>query len=122
MQTVKPTIGDNIHSSLVAFAEKFTEIPAGWLPKIAGEPMPLPIWGTVFLVTNQEQSAIIQALMSDLENDATFQEVSGCWQAVGDTGFLACLVDGYVFLGVDGAGYCFYQAHWKPLYQRIYSD
>lgn len=116
-----PSIGNGQHPNVVAFTAKFTDIPADWLPKIACRIIPLPIWGTAFLVTNREHKAIIKATLRDIENDAE-DSLSDCWFAVGDTGFVALELDDQMFLGVDGAGYCFYKAHWEPLFKLIYSS
>jgi hypothetical protein len=116
-----PSIGDSIQSNLVAFTEKFTDIPAGWLPKIACHAIPLPIWGTVFLVANRDHQATIKAAFRRIEND-TEDNLSDYWFAVGDTGFVAIKIDEHIFLGVDGAGYCFFTSHWEPLREIIYSS
>jgi len=38
---------------------------------------------------------------------------------VGSTGILAHEVDGFLLLGINGAGYGFYESHWEPLYQAL---
>ena len=111
-----PSVGDEIPPSLFAFTDQFIEIPSSWLPKIAEEPMTLPIWGTVFLVNNRAHQATILNLLQEIEYSED-ENLSDHWYAVGDTGFVACQIDDRVFLGVDGAGYCFFKAHWEPLFK-----
>lgn len=41
------------------------------------------------------------------------------WEQVGSTGLLAIELQGDLYLGVDGAGYSFYGAHWIPLYLAL---
>jgi hypothetical protein len=41
------------------------------------------------------------------------------WQRVGDTGILAREFDGNILLGINGAGYDFYESHWTPLYLAL---
>lgn len=116
-----PSTG-NIHQpSLKAFADQFAEIPASWLSRIACEPIQLPMWDTLFLVNNPDHDNAIKALFRDLEQDSDCDDcgLSDHWFAVADTGFVGCDVEDRIFLGVDGAGYCFYKAHWEPLFKLI---
>jgi len=41
------------------------------------------------------------------------------WQDVGGTGFIAREFDGRLVLGVNGAGYDFYESHWRRLYEEL---
>jgi len=41
------------------------------------------------------------------------------WEAVGGTGIIAREFDGHILLGVNGAGYDFYESHWEPLYRAL---
>lgn len=41
------------------------------------------------------------------------------WQEVGDTGILARELDGELLLGINGAGYSFFDSHWLRLYQAL---
>ncbi len=36
-----------------------------------------------------------------------------------DCGFVAYTFEDEVYVGIDGGGYCFYSAHWGPLYRRV---
>lgn len=63
----------------------------------------LPMWGTMWIVDN----------LGYRMNDENFiQKLSEIGFRVYDTEF------GYM-LGVDGAGYDFYEAHWIPLYDLL---
>lgn len=55
---------------------------------------------------------------ADQSDDNYFLASCG-WQDVGGTGILAIEVDGDLFLGVNGAGYSFYDSHWIPLYKAL---
>ena len=122
MLPIAPTISNEPQSTLDAFTAKFAEIPAEWLPLIKDQPMPLPMWDTLFLVTDPRHNAIIKRLLREFDSDETDQELASDWLAVADTGFVACEADDRIFLGVNGAGYCFYQAHWTPLFKQVYSS
>lgn len=41
------------------------------------------------------------------------------WEAVGTTGLIAREFDGHLLLGVNGAGYDFFESHWIPLYKAL---
>jgi hypothetical protein len=41
------------------------------------------------------------------------------WENVGDTGIIARKFDGHLLLGINGAGYDFYESHWISLYQAL---
>ena len=38
---------------------------------------------------------------------------------VGETGISAFEIDGELVLGINGAGYDFYEHHWIPLYEAL---
>ena len=45
--------------------------------------------------------------------------IEGHTRTVAELGFTLIYADGYFYaLGIDGAGYNFYTAHWIPLYRR----
>lgn len=67
--------------------------------------------------------------LDDLRSDLAYEwgpalgedywlDMSG-WQPVGDTGLLACVIDGELILAINGGGYDFYDAHWIPLYREL---
>jgi len=102
----------------------FSSIPARWIADLAehhGEFLPLPMWGTLFLPQNSCDVANIGDLLCELrvesDDDATFAAAG--WQEVARTGILAREFDGELLLGIHGAGYDFYEAHWSGLYDAL---
>ena len=102
----------------------FSPIPARWIDDLAahhGEFVPLPMWGTLFLPQNSCDVANIGKLLRDLrvesDDDATFAAAG--WQEVARTGILAREFDDELLLGIHGAGYDFYEAHWSGLYDAL---
>lgn len=63
----------------------------------------LPMWGTMFSFGDQLDDGWVE------DNLASFEE---CGVMVFDVPSI-----GYV-LGIDGAGYDFYEQHWLPLYRK----
>lgn len=62
----------------------------------------LPMWGTMW----------------ELKNICDEEWLEGHLQAVADCGFRIYESEDYGYLiGIDGAGYDFYEAHWIPLYK-----
>jgi hypothetical protein len=70
----------------------------------------------MFLVNDSVDRDRIKALLKPLE-DAE-DELYGT-QEVGETGISAFEIDGELVLGVNGAGYDFYENHWIPLYLAL---
>lgn len=66
------------------------------------EPVLFPMWGTVWQTTG---------LLSDWVGD-NLQTVANCGFEI----YEAEDIDGYI-LGINGAGYDFYEKHWIPLYE-----
>lgn len=64
-----------------------------------------PMWSRWFLV----------------EDSYAEDRIRGDMAAVCDLGFTVIeeQENGYLFLGIDGAGYDFYEAHWIPLYDFL---
>jgi hypothetical protein len=74
------------------------------------------MWGTMFLVNEPVDKRRIQALLQPVEDEE--DELSGA-QEVGSTGISAFEIDEEVVLGINGAGYDFYEHHWIPLYEAL---
>lgn len=66
-------------------------------------PVDVPMWGTVWMMDDMLDEEWI---------DANREEVM-------ELGFTICenYEEGWLLLGIDGAGYDFYEAHWIPLYE-----
>lgn len=66
----------------------------------------MPMWGTLWFV-------------SDCMYDGFYRSfINKNREAVIDLGFtiIECEQEGFMCLGIDGAGYDFYETHWMPLY------
>jgi hypothetical protein len=61
--------------------------------------------------------AALDAWRESMDEDA-FLADSG-WEDVGGTGLIAREFDGQLLLGVNGAGYSFYDSHWRRLYEAL---
>jgi hypothetical protein len=74
------------------------------------------MWGTMFIVNDSVDKRRIKALLKPVEDEE--DELYGS-QEVGDTGISAFEIDGELVLGINGAGYDFYEQHWTPLYNAL---
>jgi hypothetical protein len=45
--------------------------------------------------------------------------VDSGWRVIPKTGLFAFELDGFLLLGIDGIGYDFFDAHWRPLYELL---
>ncbi|MEX0703471.1 MAG: hypothetical protein WD069_15355 [Planctomycetales bacterium] len=106
--------------------DSFSQIPGAWIEKLAqhdGEFLPLPMWGTLFAPSDSADASLIRRLCGPIaaaegDSDLECLESAG-WEEVAETGVLAVAFDGVLLLGIHGAGYDFYVAHWEPLYQAL---
>ena len=105
--------------------DSFSQIPARWVQELAHfkhNYLPFPMWGTLFMPLDHIDVDGIQRLFKTIEcdDDGDLQELRDAgWHAVGDTGILAIYFEDELLLGINGAGYDFYEAHWAPLYQAL---
>jgi hypothetical protein len=74
------------------------------------------MWGSMFIVNDSVDKRRIKALLKPVEDEE--DELYGS-QEVGDTGISAFEIDGELVLGINGAGYDFYEQHWTPLYNAL---
>ena len=97
----------------------FSAIPTAWVNIVAqhtGAEFYGIMWGTMFLVNDPVDKQRIKALLQPIEDEK--DELYG-YEEVGDTGIFAFDIDGKVVLGINGAGYDFYEDHWLPLYEAL---
>ena len=97
----------------------FSAIPTEWVQIVAeqtGSEFYGIMWGTMFLVNDPVDKRRIQALLHPVTDEE--DDLYGC-QEVGQTGIYAFDVDGHLVLGINGAGYDFYEHHWIPLYEAL---
>lgn len=112
-------------SAVARLVDSFSSIPAAWIEELTkhrGESVTLPMWGSVFVAADRADrraiAALLQPLNADCDDDRTALAVAG-WSEVGTTGVFALSLDDALILGIDGAGYDFYSAHWEPLYEQL---
>lgn len=67
----------------------------------------LPMWGYLWNPDNYTSNCILQNI--NIVSDIGFRVFE-------DT------TTGDIYLGIDGAGYDFYEAHWIPLYNAIFNN
>lgn len=60
----------------------------------------------------------VREALDDAHCEDFYLSQSG-WEDVASTGFVAIDIDGDLYLGVNGAGYDFIDAHWVKLYQAL---
>jgi hypothetical protein len=79
------------------------------------------MWGTVFIPSDSCDESHIRRLLQEIRCDSDDLCVLAHfgWHEVADTGILAREFDGELLLGIHGAGYDFYDAHWSRLYDAL---
>lgn len=109
-------------------------IPYGWLEIVRdsqNDYFSLPMWGTVWVAGDNK--GCFEDLMKeyDLENEKDEEKLiedegEECatlifdgWRELGDSGVFAREFDDELLIGIHGAGYNFYDAHWEPLYDAV---
>lgn len=100
-------------------------IPAGWIESVLnerGHPTAMPMCSTLFLVHEPWIAGQIADHVSNIsfpdESDRQRLVDSG-WQVILDTGLFAFNFDESWLLGIDGLGYDFFDAHWRPFHERL---
>jgi hypothetical protein len=99
--------------------DSFSAIPTEWVKIVAkqtGAEFYGIMWGTMFLVNDPVDKRWIKSLLHPVTDEE--DELSG-YEEVGDTGIFAFDIDGQIVLGINGAGYDFYEHHWIPLYEAL---
>jgi hypothetical protein len=97
----------------------FSAIPTEWVKIVAqqtGAEFYGIMWGTMFLVNDPVDKRRIQVLLQPVAEEE--DELYGS-EEVGTTGIFAFAIDEEVVLGINGAGYDFYEHHWIPLYEAL---
>ncbi|MDB5391196.1 MAG: hypothetical protein JWM11_6842 [Planctomycetaceae bacterium] len=112
-------------SAVSRLVESFATIPAKWIEELAehrGNSIAMPMWGSVFVSSDRADQRAIAALLQPLteeDDDERATLAASGWSEVGTTGVLALSLDEELILGVHGAGYDFFSAHWEPLYDQL---
>jgi len=111
--------------------DSMSYIPYGWLEHIKeglAEYFPDPMWGTIWLAGDNK--GCFEEIMKeyDLDNEEKLDEdegeecaelICGGWHELGDSGVFVRELDEELLVGINGAGYNFYQAHWEKLYEAV---
>jgi len=96
---------DNVSDDLVLGQSDFWETWEFYEADDEGSglvPCEPPMWGTYFHIADS----------------CDYRWVESNIEAIARLGFTLIYEDGYLWgLGIDGAGYSFYEAHWVPLYR-----
>lgn len=108
----------SIEEAAKRLVDGFSAVPERWVKVVAdseGDEFNGVMWGTMFIVNDSVDKRRIESLLKDEDEDS---EMMGSFK-VGDTGINAWWIDGELVLGINGAGYDFYEAHWIPLYKAL---
>ena len=113
-----------VRESVRDLVNSFSKLPDRWIEIVARHDdiwLPLPMWGTLFVPGDDCDARNIARLCRETEPSDSEEEVllSAGWRKVGTTGILAVEFDDQLLLGINGAGYDFYEAHWNPLYVEL---
>ena len=107
------------HEAAERLVNSFSAIPTDWVHIVAervGAEFYGMMWGTMFLVNDPVDKQRIHALLCPVTDEE--DDLYSC-QEVGQTGISAFDIDGQLVLGINGAGYDFYEHHWIPLYEAL---
>lgn len=115
---------DLVREAVNNLVDSFSKIPARWIEIVARHDdvwLPLPMWDTLFMPHQSCDARNISRLCRTSEPSDEEDEVlmSAGWQMVGSTGIYAVEFDDSLLLGINGAGYGFYEAHWNSLYDEL---
>ncbi|MCC7420560.1 MAG: hypothetical protein IT428_09775 [Planctomycetaceae bacterium] len=106
--------------------KSFSHIPrdcAAGMVEQSSMSLPLPMWGTLFVPSDPVDAARIRRMcrpITGADGDEELQRLElGGWKEVANTGVLAVDFLGALILGIHGAGYNFFPAHWEPLYDAL---
>ena len=99
--------------------ESFSGISQEWVKTMAeknGDEFYGIMWGTMWIVNNSVDITNIEKLLKPVEDED--DEMHG-YEEIGETGIYAFKIADDLVLGINGAGYDFYDAHWIPLYDAL---
>jgi hypothetical protein len=101
--------------------DSFSQIPLRWIEQLSDGTIALPMWGTLFCPNEPCDVRNIEKLLEPIEigNEEDEAFAASGWQEVRGTGIYAIEFDDEFLLGIDGAGYDFYSAHWSRLYDAL---
>lgn len=102
----------------------FSAIPTRWIAGLRDawrDPIALPMWGELYLICDGSVAEHLRSAAVDIESDSDdlIELAYSGWQMVGDSGVLIREFDDELLLGIHGAGYDFFEAHWVPLYDAL---
>jgi len=97
----------------------FSSVPQDWVQAVSdknGDDFYGVMWGTMFIVNDAVDERRIRDLLTPVTDED--DEMYGT-QKVSGTGIYAWDVGDKLVLGINGAGYDFYESHWIPLYETL---
>lgn len=100
----------------------YSTFPTEWLTRLSNHEIATPMWGTLFLLNDSYDVSQISELLTPIDsegNDDRERLKDSGWQSVGNTGIFAIEFEDQLIMGIDGAGYCFYESHWSKLYSEL---
>ena len=117
---------ESLMKAVVDFANySLSNVPAQWVAdalQLRGLPTNMPMHGTLFMVDEPWLANHVREHITNFEfrEDLDRQRlIDAGWQVIPKTGLFAFDLDGFLLLGVDGIGYDFFEAHWRPLYELL---
>lgn len=102
-----------------------SNVPADWVSDVLrtrGLPTAMPMCAMLFMVDEPSLADQVRRHITyfDFGEDSERQRlVDGGWRVIPKTGLFAFELDGFLLLGIDGIGYDFFEAHWRPLYDLL---
>ncbi len=99
--------------------DQFSSIPQEWVQTMAeknSDEFYGIMWGTMWIVNDHVDIRRIEKLLKSVNDED--DEMNG-YQEIGDTGIYAFNIADKLVLGINGAGYDFFEDHWTPLYETL---
>jgi hypothetical protein len=102
-----------------------SNVPAEWVAGVLrarGLPTAMPMCAMLFMIDEQWLADNVRKHITNFHfgEDVDRQRlVDSGWRVIPKTGLFAFELDGFLLLGIDGIGYDFFDAHWRPLYELL---
>ncbi len=110
----------NKKQAVERLVDSFSQVPANWVATMAektGDSFFDPMWSTMWIVKDSVDARnILKLQVTDNEDENS--ETYG-FQQLKDLGIYSFMIDGEIVLGINGAGYDFWESHWTPLYDAL---
>ena len=109
----------NKKEAVERLVDGFSGIQQEWVKAMAeknGDEFYGIMWGTMWIVKDMIDKSRIEAMLKVVDDED--DEMNGS-QEIGNTGIYAFNIADELVLGINGAGYDFYESHWIPLYEAL---